>query len=235
MKKEQSAAAATAAPGATVRAVVFDLDGTLIDSMPLVMRAFAHALRPFRPELGVDDIFQRLGGPPARTLLELTGDETKAAEALRRLETFGFENGALVQPFAGMRDMLDGLQRGGLKLAVWTGRDRETTRAILLAHDLERYFSIVVCGDDLPTHKPHPEGMTVILDHLDLEPDQALYAGDADADVLGGAGAGVPTILITHGRAVDTTVTGKALRQVDQPSEAYALIGEITGRPIENL
>ncbi len=207
-----------------IRAVIFDLDGTLVDSMPLVLRAFAHALEPFRPELGVSDIFQRLGGPPARTLLELTGDESKAAEAFRRLERFGFDNGALVQPFTGMRALLDALQRQGLSLAIWTGRDRVTTTAILTAHGLARYFAAVVCGDDLLTHKPHPEGMEVILQRLGLQPGEALYAGDADADVLGGAEAGVRTILIRHGRDVASTVREKAWRHVDVPSEAYELI-----------
>jgi HAD superfamily hydrolase (TIGR01509 family) len=211
-------------PISRIRAVIFDLDGTLVDSMPLVLRAFAHALEPFRPDLGIGEIFQRLGGPPARTLLELTGDETKAAEALRRLENFGFDNGALVQPFVGMHAFLETLHKRGLALAIWTGRDRSTTTAILTAHGLERYFAAVVCGDDLLTHKPHPEGMEFILQRLGLRSEAVLYAGDADADVLGGAGAGVRTILIRHGREVEPLVLGKAWRQVDLPSEAYALI-----------
>jgi HAD superfamily hydrolase (TIGR01509 family) len=207
-----------------IRAVIFDLDGTLIDSMPLVLRAFAHALAPYRPELDERAIFQLLGGPPERTLLELTGDETKAAGALARLEEFGFENGALVQPFDGMRDLLDTLRARGVALAVWTGRDRVTTQAIIAAHGLGGYFAEIVCGDDLPTHKPHPEGIRAILNRLNLSPADVLYAGDADADVLGGAEAGVPTILIHHGRRVDAAVSRKAWQVVGSPAEAYALI-----------
>jgi hypothetical protein len=123
-----------------IRAVVFDLDGTLIDSMPLVLRAFAHALAPFRPDLDENAIFLSLGGPPARILLELIGDEEKTAEALKRLDTFGFENGALVSPFDGMRNFLEELQARGLQLAIWTGRDRHTTEAIFKAHDLAGFF-----------------------------------------------------------------------------------------------
>lgn len=218
-------------PGASSgrRAVVFDLDGTLVDSMPLVLRGFAHALAPFRPDLGPDDIFDRLGGPPARTLLELTGDETKAAEALRRLESFGFEDGSLVSPFPGLRVLLEALQAAGITMAVWTGRDRHTAEAILSAHDLGVFFPAVVCGDDLPTHKPHPEGLVAIMERLGLQPDEVLYAGDADADVLGGAAAGVRTILIHHGRAADAAVRSRAWRQAATPPEAYALIGGAMG------
>jgi HAD superfamily hydrolase (TIGR01509 family) len=210
---------------AGVRAVIFDLDGTLIDSMPLVLRAFAHALAPFRPDLDENGIFLRLGGPPARTFLELTGDEEKAAEALRRYDAFGFGNGALVAPFAGMRVFLERLRGNGLKLAIWTGRDRHTTEAIFKAHDLAGFFSAVVCGDDLDTHKPHPAGLREIMKQLGLRPDEALYAGDADADVLGGAEAGVRTVLITHGREVDTAIRLRAWGVVDTPEQAYLLLG----------
>lgn len=212
-----------------IRAAIFDLDGTLIDSMPLVLRAFAHALAPFRPDLDAQGIFQRLGGPPERTLLELTGDAEKAAEALRRLGEFGFENGDLVQPFAGMHALLNRLREGGLQLAVWTGRDRRTTEAILSAHGLDGFFSAVVCGDDLPTHKPHPAGLVEILARLELQPRDALYVGDADADVLGGAEAGVRTVLIRHGREAEAVIVGQAWQCVDTPAQAYALIGSVAG------
>lgn len=217
-----------------LRAVIFDLDGTLVDSMPLVLRAFAHALAPFRPDLSVEDIFHRLGGPPARMMLELTGDDAKAAEAMRRLDAFGFDNGASVEPFDGMRAMLDTLHASGLVLAVWTGRDRGTTQSILAAHGLERLFATLVCGDDLPTHKPHPEGLATILRRLNVNATEALYAGDADADVLGGSEIGVRTLLIRHGREVDRGIASRAWCVVDQPPEAYMrIVKEVERRALK--
>jgi pyrophosphatase PpaX len=221
-------------PLAGIRAVIFDLDGTLIDSMPLVMRAFAHALEPFRPDLDMHGIFQRLGGPPERTFQELIGDESKAAEAMRRLEAFGFENGHLVQPFAGMKPLLTELLARGLHLAIWTGRDRHTTEAIFAAHELQPFFSVVVCGDDLATHKPHPAGLQAILTRLELQPQEALYSGDADADVLGGAQAGVKTVLIRHDREAELAITQQAWRVVNTPAEAYSLIATSLGLTFPN-
>jgi HAD superfamily hydrolase (TIGR01549 family) len=208
-----------------LRAVVFDLDGTLIDSIPLVLRAFTHALEPFRPELTEADIFMRLGGPPERTMAELVGDdEARVGEALRRLETFGFANAHLVQPFDGMRDMLVTLRGRGLKLALWTGRDRTTTEAIMSAHELAVFFDAVICGDDLPTHKPHPGGLEEIFRSLSVSADQAFLVGDADADVLGGSAAGVKTLLIRHAREPDAAVIAKAWGMVDAPAEAYRMV-----------
>ena len=214
-----------------IRAVIFDLDGTLLDSMPLVLRAFAHALAPFRPDLDTEGIFKRLGGPPERTFLELIGDEAKAGEALRRLESFGFENGSLVQPFEGMRGLLEMLHSKGLSLAIWTGRDRQTTGSLLTAHHLSGFFTTVVCGDDLPTHKPHPGGLLEILSRLDVQPHEALYSGDADADVLGGVEAGVRTVLIHHGREVEASIATRAWHVVGTPPQAYALIAAALRAP----
>lgn len=214
-----------------VRAVVLDLDGTLVDSMPLVLRAFAHALAPFRPDLDEESIFRHLGGPPLRTMLALTGDETKAAEAMRRLGTLGFDDGASVDAFEGAVSFLGELHARGVKLAIWTGRDRRTATAILEAHGIARLFAAVVCGDDLDTNKPHPAGLLSIFPRIGVSPDETLYAGDAEADVLGGVAAGVRTLLITHGRRVDPAVVDKAWRHVDTPKRAYLLLaGEAFGR-----
>jgi len=216
-----------------IRAVVFDLDGTLIDSMPMVLKAFAHALAPFRADLDEAAIFQRLGGPPERMFFELTGDMQKAGEAMRRLQSWGFEDGGLVQPFDGMRAHLERLRTRGLRLAIWTGRDRRTTELILTAHDLGGFFSTVLCGDDLTTHKPHPAGMLEILARLEVPAHEALYAGDADADVLGGASAGVRTVLVRHGRKPEANVQRQAWSVVDTPVHAYALIEcAVAGTPI---
>ena len=68
--------------GRTFQAVVYDLDGTLVDSMPMVLQAFAYALEPYLPPLAPMELFARLGGPPDRTFRDLLGNETHAAVAM---------------------------------------------------------------------------------------------------------------------------------------------------------
>ena len=92
-----------------LRAVVFDLDGTLVNSLPLVLASIAHALEPFggKPTM---DIFAKLGGPPERFLPLLLSDPKHAPEALARMDAYHHANNHLVQVFEGAAAMLDGLR-----------------------------------------------------------------------------------------------------------------------------
>lgn len=211
------------------RAVVFDLDGTLVDSMPLVLRAFAHALRPYCGELTEQQITDRLGGPPDRTLRSFIAEEARIPEAMQRLVDYDAQHRDLIRPFAGMHGLLDHLRSSRQSLGLWTGRERESTDWILREQGIGTKLDVWVCGDDLPTHKPHPGGLEAALRQLAVTREQALFVGDADVDVLAGAAHGVRTLLICHDRVVEPVIRAKAWRTVNTPAEAYALLrAEIT-------
>ncbi len=206
-----------------ILSVVFDLDGTLVDSLPLVLRAFTHALEPYGPRPTMD-IFTRLGGPPNRIFSSLVDKEEHVPAAIERLVSFNRENNHLIRPFDGVGVVLEQLRTRGATLAVWTGRDRETTDWLLREHGLQDFFATVVCGDDLATHKPDPQGLQEILSRLKQKAPETLLVGDADVDVLGGVACGIDTVLINHSRAVEETVRAKAWRVVNSPFEAFELV-----------
>lgn len=206
------------------RAVVFDLDGTLLDSLPLVLAAIQHAVEPFGGSRPTRDIFATLGGPPEKFMANLVSDLSHVPAALARMERFHAENTQLIQPFTGAAALLDALRAQGVQTAVWTGRDRRSTEVLLAQHGLAGHFSAVVCGDDFPTHKPDPEGLREILRRLDVAPEEALFLGDADVDVLGGVACGVDTILIRHEREIEAHVVARAWRLAASPAEAYAIV-----------
>ncbi|MEO6244893.1 MAG: HAD family hydrolase [Opitutaceae bacterium] len=204
-------------------AVVFDLDGTLVDSLPLVLAAITHATEPYggRPTM---DIFAHLGGPPERFMAGLVKNPADVPEAVRRMVDFHEGNEHLIQPFAGAIDLLARLREAGVRTGVWTGRDRRSTERVMRRHALEGVFGAVVCCDDLATHKPDPAGLIEILRRLGAGPSETIFVGDADVDILGGAAAGVDTLLIRHARAIAPGVMAQSWRAVEKPADAYNVI-----------
>ena len=205
------------------RAVVFDLDGTLIDSMPLVIEAVAHAIAPFGAR-SPHEIFARLGGPPERFLGLLIGEMKHVPVAVGRMHLFLRDNAHLIRVFDGAVALLESLRGAQVHVALWTGRDRASTEVLLGRHALGPYFSTVVCGDDLPSHKPDPAGLREIMRRLEVAPGETLFVGDADVDVLGGQGCGVDTLLIRHDREIESHITAKSWRTVRAPENAFQLV-----------
>jgi pyrophosphatase PpaX len=208
------------------RAVVFDLDGTLVDSMPLVLSAVAHALAPYG-ERTPSEILASLGGPPARFLERLLADAAHVPVALKRMEAFHRDHAHLIVPFGDVGAALTRLAQAA-RLGLWTGRDRESTLWLLAQHRLVAHFGVTLCGDDLATHKPDPEGLRLIMRRLAVAPEETLFVGDADVDVIGGAAAGIRTVLIRAGRSVPSEVLARAWRVVETPADALELAAGCT-------
>lgn len=204
------------------QAVVFDLDGTLLDSLSLVLQALGHALAPYGPAPTMQ-IFPRLGGPPERFIRELVADPRHVPVVVERMAEFHRTHGHRLKPFPGVRPMLERLRARGVPLGLWTGRDRHSADWLLGQHGLAGFFGAIVCGDDLPTHKPDPEGLRRILDRLGTTPGEALLVGDSDVDVLGGTACGVATLLIAA-REVDAAVRTHCWQVAASPEEAYTAV-----------
>lgn len=205
------------------RLVVFDLDGTLLDSLTLVLQAIEHALKPYgsRP---TRDIFAHLGGPPDRFLPLLLGDAGNLGEALERMESYHQANMHLIRPFDGAARLLERLRSAGRPMAVWTGRDRASASTLLRDHGMAHWFDTVICGDDLPSHKPDPAGLMEILRRMRVGATETLFVGDADVDVLGGAACGVRTLLIRHARHIEPAISAKSWRTAASPAEAFEIV-----------
>lgn len=181
---------------ARFQAVVFDLDGTLVDTMSLVFRAYQYALAPYRPVPTREEIMAVLGGPIQVGLERLLPPGAPLEEALQRMWAYGEAHREEVELLNGAVDLLGRLRESGVRVGLWTGRDRASTRLILDAFQLWDYLQAVVCGDDLPTHKPDPQGLFVVLDQMRVEPARAAFVGDSIHDVRAGLKAGVYTVAV---------------------------------------
>jgi HAD superfamily hydrolase (TIGR01509 family) len=208
------------------RAVIFDLDGTLLDSMPYIVGAFTHAVEPFCPRPTEAEVLCRLGGPVDACLRNLLGAAAKRSLGAARKRLLSYERGRLgeLKPFPGVVGLLRKLRARDVRLGVWTARDRRSSEQLIAGNRLGGFFQAVVCGDDLPNHKPDPEGLFRAVRLLGVAPREAIFVGDADADVMGGHAAGVHTIFIHHGRSAPAHIHLRASEVFARPREAYQAI-----------
>jgi HAD superfamily hydrolase (TIGR01509 family) len=207
-----------------LRGVVFDLDGTLIDTMPIVSEGLATVVAPYRPRPDHEEIRRALGGPSIECVRRLLGGPGHLAKAHAAYLAYFNSRDASAPAFRGARALLRRLHAAGVPLAIWTGRERAMTPARLRLLGWEQYFDPVLCGDDLATHKPDPEGLLQIVRGWNRSPAECLFVGDAEQDVLAGAAGGLPTLAISHGFPLPQPRGTAPLTVVRTPGIAYRLV-----------
>lgn len=180
--------------------LVFDLDGTLIDSLPEI-RASVNAVRRERglPERSAEDIRRGIGGG-ARVLLERTSADAYGNEAeLDRLfddlmKEYRVQCTAAPTPYPGVVNFLGRADEAGQKLALLTNKPLEITRSTLDALGWTDRFALVRCPENSPARKPAPGGLIDLMATLGARPPSTLMIGDSHNDFDAGRGAGVLTL-----------------------------------------
>jgi 3-amino-5-hydroxybenzoic acid synthesis related protein len=206
-------------------AVVFDLDGVLIDSEPLMRFAFEVAYR----ELGLP------GAPPIESYLEHMGESFP-----RIMDRLGLpqdlwapyrdecrRHPELVQTFPEARLLLAQARNLGLRLSILTGKDRERTLHTLDRFQLAEFFDVVLASDQLRHPKPHPEGMRLSLALLGAAPTQAAFVGDSVNDILCAQAAGVRSIAVTWGTKPERV---RSLSRPDHIVDDWGALAELLVR-----
>lgn len=206
-----------------VRLLVCDLDGTLIDSIPMVMAAFRHAVAPWATWPDDGELRRILSGNYLACLRSLLPTEAPLEPAVERLVAYSRAHEDDVIRFDGAEEFLSQAATR-VRIVLWTNRDRRSMGRHCARLGLEPYVHAAVCGDDAPTHKPETEGMLKLLGELGVAPAEALFVGDSDVDVEGGHRCGMPTVLIRHGQTFPAELEAKACQVVETQQQAYAWI-----------
>lgn len=200
------------------RAVIFDLDGTLVHSLPDLHRAVNTLLGELGlPTLRADAVRGMVGQGAARLIARAvarasdTPDDELAATArfggvehlrVRFLEVYGADPVRDTRPYDGLVDVVRDLHAAGVSLGVCTNKPEDPSRAILRGLDLAQYFSAVVGGDTTRSRKPDPAPLREVLAQLGNVPaDAAVFIGDASADVGAARAVGMPVVIHRHGYA----------------------------------
>lgn len=184
-----------------IEAVIFDLDGTLIDTVEHVAQAFEQVAKENGREVSRDEVLNIIGPPLLDCYQALLPehDAAKSADrhhALQQTDSFL----ELIQEYVGLREMVTALKGKGIKVGVFTNRWRkgvELTFDKLLLTDL---FDVVITPDEVEKGKPDPEGLYKIATLFDTTTAHLVMVGDLPVDIVTGKAASVGyTIGITHG------------------------------------
>ncbi|WP_348983388.1 phosphoglycolate phosphatase [Pseudomonas oligotrophica] len=202
--------------GTLPRLVMFDLDGTLMDSVPDLAAAVDKMLMLLgRESAGIERVRDWVGNG-SRVLVRraLAGsyehagvdeDETDAALALFMQAYAGSH--ALTTVYPGVRECLDWLATHEVALAVITNKPAQFVAPLLDEKGLGGYFGWLVGGDTLPQQKPDPAALFWVMDQVGATPAESLFIGDSRNDVLAARAAGVPCVAVSygynHGRPID--------------------------------
>jgi N-acetyl-D-muramate 6-phosphate phosphatase len=214
-----------------VRAVLFDLDGTLIDSAP-DLGAAADRMRVARglPSLPLDR-YRPMAGAGARGMLGVAFGMTAEHpdfEAMREEFFVNYENAmtARTQVFPGIERLLASLLELGLAWGVVTNKSMRFTGPLTQQMSLFATAGAIVGGDSTPHAKPHPEPLFEAARRLNVEPAQCIYVGDDERDVIAGRAAGMPTVAATYGYlGSNDDISGwGASARIESPLELLGLL-----------
>lgn len=187
-----------------IRAVLFDLDGTLIDSAP-DLGAAADLMRTGRGLTSLPlERYRPMAGSGARGMLHVAFDmtpdhkdyETHKEEFFVRYEACLMQR---TQAFAGVHELLEVLQSHGLLWGVVTNKSQRFTTPLTQAMPLFGSARTIISGDSTPHAKPHPEPLLEASRRLNLPPSACLYVGDDERDIVAGRAAGMQTVAARYG------------------------------------
>ena len=180
-------------------AVLFDFDGTLIDSRAMILSSFRHATRTvLAREIPDVELLAHVGGTSIHEQMRRF-DEARVEDLVR---VYSDHNEALhreLEAFEGVADLLEELSVEGRRLGIVTVKRRKSVDLAFAVLPIARYFDVVVTMETTERHKPHPEPVLYALERLGARPSDAAFVGDSPFDVAAGRAAGVFTVGVTWG------------------------------------
>lgn len=176
-----------------INTLLFDLDGTLINTNELIIQSFLHTLEKYFPNKYTrEDTYAFIGPSLHDTFVKM--DETKVEEMIEVYRKFNHEqHDALVTEFEGVFETIEQLHKKGYKLGIVTTKVRSTVEMGLKLTKLDQFFDCIITLDDVKKAKPDPEPIYKALKLLDAKAEEAMMIGDNYHDILAGKNAGTKT------------------------------------------
>lgn len=177
------------------KAIVFDRDGTLFDSLPVILRSFNFGIEPFTSKRPSAAEWFEAFGPAEPEVMGAFIPAQHKAEAYDRFFKYYRDHFYEINLFPGMGELLHRIHDSGTRIALFTGAGRETAEFCLKQQNVLQYFDELITGDSVMRPKPDPEGILKAMKVLNASPAETLVVGDAGADVIAGQRAGATSVL----------------------------------------
>jgi pyrophosphatase PpaX len=201
------------------RIVLFDLDGTLIDSGPIILASMQHAVTTvLGREIPVEELGMHIGGQGIVAQMQAI-DAARADDLLEAYKTHNDGLHETLEAFPGIGDVLAQLREEGRRLGVVTAKRRATVEIAFAKLPLGHLFDTVVGGDETERHKPDPQPLLLGLERLGERPERAAYVGDSPYDMQAANAAGLYAVGVTWGAIHDRGRLADADVVVDNPGE----------------
>jgi phosphoglycolate phosphatase len=214
----------------SVLTIIFDLDGTLVDSVPDLLASAnrvmaARGLAPFT----LDEVTPMVGdgaGVLVRRLLAARGQEARPKDMQDFVHDYMAHVADMTRPYPSVIDTLQVLQDAGYRMAVCTNKPEAPARAVLDALGLSRFFAAVAGGDTYTTRKPDPAHLLNTIRYAGGAPSRSIMVGDHHNDLAAATGAGIPSIFASWGYGTNTGATAVASAFRDIPAIADRLLSK---------
>ena len=183
--------------------VLFDLDGTVVDSGGIILASMRHATREvLGRDFGDAELMQAVGGPGLEAQMEVFAPE-RVEDLVRVYRVHNEPLHDELEACAGMEEVLLRLHEQGHRLGVVTAKRRSTVELAFARVPIAHLFETVVGGDETQKHKPDPEPLLLAAERMNARPDETAYVGDSPFDIRAAKAAGMHAIAVTWGRIHD--------------------------------
>lgn len=178
------------------KGILFDLDGTLLDTTGLIIQSFQHTVKAHYNKEADLDIVRDYFGKPLRAAMEILGPD-KVDELIQTYREYNIlHHDDLARSFAGVAEVIQKLYNHGLLMAIVTSKTQAMAIRGLKLFAMDKYFPVIIGCEQSTSHKPDPEPVQVALAGLGLAAGDCLMVGDSPADLASGKAAGVKTAAV---------------------------------------
>jgi pyrophosphatase PpaX len=182
-----------------IKAVLFDVDGTLLDTRELIYQSFEHVFNKFNLPFKTREEISIVVGKPLEECYKILTNLSNVDELRAEHKKFQLDNLHLSKPYKNTSKTLKTLKKNGIKLIAVTTRSKVSSTLTIERAGIKKYLDEIITGDDVINKKPHPESLNKALKLFKILSDNAIMVGDTDVDVLAGKNAHAKTIGVTHG------------------------------------